>query len=78
MFNLKRTLLSLILSSLLIITFFIPTSFIRAVSSPLRDMGKLYPLTLTLNGSESAGIKGYEFEYVYLPTSEWTTIGLDP
>ena len=73
-FNFQRVVVSLFLSLLLIITFFIPTSFIKAISSPLRGIGRIYPLSLGTEGNENAGIKGYEFEYAYLKTSEWTTL----
>ena len=74
MFNFQRVIISLILSLLLIITFCIPTSFIKAFASPLKGMGKIYPLTLSTEGNDNAGIKGYDYEYAYLKTSEWTTL----
>ena len=67
-FNFQRVIISLILSLLLIITFCIPTSFIKAFASPLRGMGKIYPLTLGTEGDNEAGIKGYDYEYAYLKT----------
>ena len=73
-FNFQRVVVSLILSLLLIITFCIPTSFIKAIYYPLRGIGRIYPLSLGTEGNENAGIKGYEFEYAYLKTSEWTTL----
>jgi len=77
MFNFQRVIISLILSLLLIITFCIPTSFIKAFASPLKGMGKIYPLTLSTEGNDNAGIKGYDYEYAYLKTSEWTTLIAD-
>ena len=55
-------------------SFFLPSSFIYAISSPVRNMGEMYPLSLVDEGSALAGIKGFEYEYGYLPTSDW--IGL--
>jgi hypothetical protein len=57
--------------------FFLPSQFIYAVSSPVRNMGRLYPMSLVDEGSNEAGIGGFDYEYSYLPTSEWTSIASD-
>ena len=72
--NLKSLVISLLVIFMMFCSFFLPSSFIYAISSPVRNMGEMYPLSLVDEGSALAGIKGFEYEYGYLPTSDW--IGL--
>jgi len=72
--GLKSSVLSILIIFMMFCSFFLPSSFIYAVTSPVRNMGEMYPLSLVDEGNALAGIKGFEYEYGYLPTSEW--IGL--
>ncbi len=55
----------------------LPSSFARAMTSDTYWRGGLYPQSLIDNGSTSAGRKASDAEYVFHPTSNWTTLAMD-
>ncbi|MCK5848827.1 MAG: RHS repeat protein, partial [Caldisericia bacterium] len=55
----------------------IPLSFANAVTSESYWHGNGYPLSLIENGSNSAGRKSSDAEFIFHTTSKWTTIVAD-
>jgi len=68
---------SCLLMVLLFFVFSIPVEFVRAITSPSYWTSRNYQICQVYNGSSDAGLKGHDFEYAHLPTSEWTEMVAD-
>jgi len=75
-FNTKKN-LSFILSLFILFSFSIPLQFVRAITSPSYWTSREYTVCQVYNGSSDAGLKGHDYEYAHLPTSEWTEMVAD-
>ena len=69
--------LSFILSVFLLFAFSIPFQFVQAITNPSYWTSREYKLCQVYNGSADAGLKGHDYEYAHLPTSEWTEMVAD-
>jgi hypothetical protein len=75
--KLARILIVSFLTVLLFFSLTIPNQFLQAITSGSHGSGRLYPLGLIEDGSLSAGLKGRDYEYTHLSTSEWTEMVAD-
>jgi len=73
----QRILISCFLSLLLFFSLSIPIQFVKAITSPSYWTSREYKICQVYNGSTEAGLKGHDYEYVHLPTSEWTEMVAD-
>jgi len=73
----KKVFFLSLLSLLLFFSFSIPLPFVRAITSPSYWSSRNYKTCQVYNGSSDAGLKGHDYEYAHLPTSEWTEMVAD-